>query len=288
MRHDPTAPRQQDRHGRIIVRAVNRPDAEVLTPESIRGQLPPLRGNKVVFPVLPRQFRRPIQIAKADQAVPARPVPDHRLCRLHPLVAFVCRAFRVPQKLDVIAPDRVILVERGSAGAVHELLVDAVALVLGAEIVVDDDRVEVPAGLVLRVPFEIRRGHEQLRAVLVRANPRARVPLVRFLLLPLVRLRELRPKNRALLLEGREILVPERIFSHLEVREIDRCQVVRDEDAPQIQVNEIHDGLAGAKAARINRLGRQPEAEAAGVGYQHLSEVLAGRYPCPGTDALAL
>jgi hypothetical protein len=69
----------------------------------------------------------------------------------------------------------------------------------------------------------------------------------------------LRPENRALLLEGRKILVPERILSHLEIREINRRQVVRDEDAPQVQVHEIHDGLAGADAARINRLGREPK-----------------------------
>jgi hypothetical protein len=43
------------------------------------------------------------------------------------------------------------------------------------------------------------------------------------------------------------------------VREVDRRQVVRDQDAPQIQVHEIHDGLAGADAARINRLGREPK-----------------------------
>jgi len=45
----------------------------------------------------------------------------------------------------------------------------------------------------------------------------------------------MRPKNLALLLYGREILVPERILSHLEVRKIDRRQVVWDQDAPQIQ-----------------------------------------------------
>ena len=233
--------------------AIGAPDPQHLAIELVPRQGPLEVGNDAMLDELVERGRV-VAVAEGKAGMLRGTIADGFPCFTIGRIALVRRRRSMPKIDDVVAPQRMMFVERGAGDTGQQLLGDPVPLEDGLQPLVHHQHVETPTSLIDRVFLPVRTWHHDAVAALPLHPPRSLVPGLAQLAVGRLQLagEELR------LLDGLLEVGPELVPPRGEGGEIHARPLVGEQGAAQRHEQEDGQRLARRDPRAVNQRRRPP------------------------------